>query len=209
MLINEGTISSFICTVFDGPKLIKILCSGQLHKHCGSNDINRCLDVPEVCVKDNLLYNVFYYISDKESLENNYTNAKCTLGILPTWSGPISLPLYNEMRRANLTENGVELVGIEMGLKDHLFDVYLIHDTIYMGAALGAVVGALWIYSGSLFVTLMNILAVFFPLVLSYFFYVFIFRLRFFPFMNLLTCVIMIAVGKFSLEIWPSQVNNW
>ena len=66
-----------------------------------------------------------------------------------------------------------------------------------MGIAAAVMVLLLWIYTASLFVTVMNLFAIFFSLVMSYFLYVFVFRLTFFPFMNLLTCVIMVAIGTF------------
>jgi hypothetical protein len=52
----------------------------------------------------------------------------------------------------------------------------------------------MWLYTGSLFVTIMTIIAITFSLGISYFMYTLVFELHFFPFMNLLASIV--AVGK-------------
>jgi hypothetical protein len=52
----------------------------------------------------------------------------------------------------------------------------------------------MWMYTGSLFVTIMTVFAITFSLGISYFMYTLVFELRFFPFMNLLASIV--AVGK-------------
>ncbi|XP_055351343.1 protein dispatched homolog 1-like isoform X2 [Paramacrobiotus metropolitanus] len=175
--------------------------AGQLHRHCWDGH-NLCPDVPDMCCRENWFYHVLHYITDDDARMSNFTRSQCSLMLLPVWSGQVALPLYKALHQHNLTVEGAGVVGIEMGLKDSYLDVRLWEDSVLMLLALGAVLIILWIYVASLFVTIMNALAVFFPILLSYSLYSFIFRLTFFPFMNLLTCVIMIAVGADALVIY-------
>ncbi|OQV19566.1 Protein dispatched-like protein 1 [Hypsibius exemplaris] len=189
--------------------------SGQLKADCSTSeddgktmqeDTITCPGVPTDCIKDSSIYHLLYFISDKESRETGYSSMKHTLAVLPVWSSPAALPLYRALQWGNFTrpddDGPIQVIGMEMGLGDRLFNTALLEDTLYVGVAAGVVVVVLWLYTGSLFVTLMNLMAIFFSLVVSYFLYVFVFRLTFFPFMNLLTCVIIVAIGADALVIF-------
>lgn len=64
---------------------------------------------------------------------------------------------------------------------------------IAMGAVF--VLGCMWVYTGSFFITIMTIIAIAFSLGVAYFIYTLIFELHFFPFMNLLASIV--AVGGY------------
>lgn len=85
-----------------------------------------------------------------------------------------------------------------LGLKNALFDESLVQDTwlIAMGALF--VLCCMWIYTGSLFITLMTIVAIGFSLGIAYFIYTLVFEMHFFPFMNLLASIV--AVGKYTFH---------
>lgn len=76
-----------------------------------------------------------------------------------------------------------------------MFEKYLIQDAALLMFGAMVVVISLWIYSQSLFITIMTALAIVFSLGISYFMYTLIFGLNFFPFMNLLASVV--AIGKY------------
>lgn len=80
------------------------------------------------------------------------------------------------------------------GLKDTLFDEYLLEDAVYLGVAGGLIVLAILAYTQSFFLTLTTTLSIVFSLSLAYFLYSIIFGIDFFPFMNILAAVI--AIGK-------------
>lgn len=84
-----------------------------------------------------------------------------------------------------------------IGLKNILFDESLVWDSwlIFLGAFF--VFLSMLIYTESFLVTFMTIIAIGLSLGLSYFFYTIIFGLHFFPFMNLLACVV--SVGELKL----------
>jgi len=80
------------------------------------------------------------------------------------------------------------------GLKRTLFNKCLVQDTWMIGAGGTFVLVCMWLYTGSLFVTIMTVIAIVFSLGISYFMYTLVFELNFFPFMNLLATVV--AIGK-------------
>ena len=63
-----------------------------------------------------------------------------------------------------------------------------------IGAGGTFILVCMWLYIGSLFVTIMTVVAIIFSLGISYFMYTLVFELNFFPFMNLLATVV--AIGK-------------
>lgn len=80
------------------------------------------------------------------------------------------------------------------GLKNTVFDECLLRDTWLMSLGSLFVLICMWLYTGSLFITLMTVIAIGFSLGISYFIYTLIFELHFFPFMNLLASIV--AIGK-------------
>lgn len=168
---------------------------GRLTEDCWFGERNNCPNAPDVCCRENLFHHIFTFVSDRESLGRNYTSSKYTLALLPVWSSLEALPLYKEMRAENLSTPNVKLLAIDMGLKDGLFETYFVEDALFMLIAAVMMIVILWIYTVSLFVTVMNVIAIFSSLIVAYFIYTFVLKIRFFPFMNLLTCVIMISIG--------------
>ncbi|KAH7948639.1 hypothetical protein HPB51_028432 [Rhipicephalus microplus] len=84
---------------------------------------------------------------------------------------------------------------MEMGLKHALFDEYLLHDTVYVALAGVTVLAAMWAYTQCFLVTAFTCMAVDFSLGTAYFLYTTVFRISFFPFMNVLTLTIAIGIG--------------
>ena len=81
------------------------------------------------------------------------------------------------------------------GLKDTLFDVYLLEDAAYLGVAGVFIFLAILAYSQSFFLTLVTILAIVFALGWAYAIYTFILGIEFFPFMNILAGIIAIGMS--------------
>jgi protein dispatched 1 len=89
----------------------------------------------------------------------------------------------------------VAIAAMDMGLKNALFDEYLLLDGWLVGLGGIFITLCMWMYTTSLFVTIMSIVAVLFSLGVTYFIYTIVFGFSFFPFMNLLA--IIVVVGKF------------
>lgn len=91
---------------------------------------------------------------------------------------------------------------MDLGLKNALFDECLISDGWLVLLSGLFVVVCMCVYTSSLFITFMTLVAIVFSLGVSYFIYVFIFRLTFFPFMNILGVIVI--MGK-RLDLLESQ----
>ena len=89
------------------------------------------------------------------------------------------------------------------GIKDALFNKYMMEDAIYLLLAGGLIALAILAYTRSIFLTLTTLTSILYTLSLAYFFYTFVFGVAFFPFMNVLATVI--AIGKFP-ELRPNSI---
>lgn len=79
-------------------------------------------------------------------------------------------------------------------MKNALFDEYLIGDGWLIALGGLFIIVSMWLYTSSILITLMTVVAIIFSLGIAYFIYTVIFNLEFFPFMNLLAVVVV--VGK-------------
>lgn len=77
--------------------------------------------------------------------------------------------------------------------KNELFNELLLADHWLIALGFVFVMVCMWIYTSSIFITIMTILAVLFSLGLAYFLYTFVLQITFFPFMNLLAVVVIIG----------------
>lgn len=98
---------------------------------------------------------------------------------------------------SNLKNDLVQVAAMDLGLKNTLFDACLLYDGWLVALGGLFVMICMWLYTSSMFLTLMTCIAVIFSLGLAYFIYILVFEMTFFPFMNLLAIVVII--GKFLL----------
>lgn len=84
---------------------------------------------------------------------------------------------------------------MDFGLKEALFNEYMVHDVLLLSFGAVMVCCLMWWYTASLFLTMMAIVSVVLSLAVAYFVYTFVFELDFFPFMNLLAAVIVVGIG--------------
>lgn len=114
---------------------------------------------------------------------------------LPLACSVATLPYYHNLENVQLDYDGISIVAMDFGIKNTLFDECLLRDTWLMGAGSLFVLLCMWLYTKSLFLTIMTIIASVFSLGISYFMYTLIFELKFFPFMNLLATIV--AIGEY------------
>lgn len=77
--------------------------------------------------------------------------------------------------------------------KNELFNELLLADHWLIALGFVFVIACMWIYTSSIFITIMTVVAVLFSLGVAYFWYVFVLQISFFPFMNLLAIVVIIG----------------
>jgi len=92
-------------------------------------------------------------------------------------------------------DNVTRVVAMDFGLKEALFNDYMVRDVLFLSAGAAIVFLLMWWYTASIFLTSMAILSVVLSLSVAYFIYTFVFELDFFPFMNLLAAVIVVGIG--------------
>lgn len=195
-------------------------CAPHYHSmklsHDCTTDALLCRGVPQECTEYNAVYNILHFLADADFLgprattrggdDNDgklngtslqrggvlsYTNV-----FLPIAQSVTAMPYFKELESDGaLYDNVTEVVAMELGLKHALFDEYLVHDTLYVALAGVAVLAVMWAYTQSFLVTLVTCLAVLFSLGTAYFLYTTVYRVPFFPFMNILTLTIAIGIG--------------
>lgn len=87
-------------------------------------------------------------------------------------------------------------------LKVVAYDSQLIADVWYIMLAVGLILGLMWGYSGSLFISIMGFSSVIFAIILSYWFYTVVFRLVFFPFLNIMTAIFVVGIGADDIFVY-------
>ncbi|KAH7964102.1 hypothetical protein HPB51_027659 [Rhipicephalus microplus] len=206
-------------TATDVQKVFKRLeaCAPHYHSmklsHDCASGARLCRGVPAECIEYNAVYTILHYLADVDFLaprQNDSSSAQSGQGrllwephlsytsvFLPLGQSTMAMAYFKDLEdfccKTSLSFV-VQVVGMELGLKHALFDEYLLHDTVYVALAGVTVLAAMWAYTQSFLVTAVTCMAVVFSLGTAYFLYTTVFRISFFPFMNVLTLTIAIAV---------------
>lgn len=117
-----------------------------------------------------------------------------------------ALPYYHQLEKKMPSNELVAIVAMDLGIKNALFDENLICDGRLVCGGIVFVLLCIWLYTNSFFITVMTVVANVFALGIAYFIYTFLFELPYFPFMNLLTVIVL--VGKSSRPRKPFRNRN-
>lgn len=192
----------------------KFYYSLQLHSDCYKDGrlSSSCRRIPLDCVKHNAVYNMLYFLSDFWFLNPKFPgteNSSLTYAVsfLPMACSSAALPYFEGLHRGDFSDGVTQVVAMELGLKNVLFDQYLVNDTVFVGLAAGVILIFMWMYTSSFFITVMTLVAIAFSLGIAYFLYTLIFKIKFFPFMNLLTSVIIVGeyIGGESQSLFKTR----
>ncbi len=134
----------------------------------------------------------------------NATHLTYVMSFLPVARSSATLDYFHALKTEDPRRSGsgsspigdgrTEVVAMDLGLKETLFNQYLLEDALYLLLALLLIAITILLYSQSIFLTVSTLLGIVYALAFAYFTYTFIFGIRFFPFMNVLAAVI--AIGK-------------
>lgn len=131
----------------------------------------------------------------------NRTHLRYVMSFLPVARSSATLDYFHALDTDNqgglIGDDRTEIVAMDLGLKDTLFNEYLMEDAIYLVLALTLISVAILAYTQSLFITIATLLAISYALALAYFIYTFVCGIKFFPFMNVLAAVIAIGESNF------------
>lgn len=175
----------------------------------GRVDGGDCSDVPEMCTRHNAVYHIFHYLTDAEFLVDGNHQLRYAAVFLPTARSTALLPYFHWLDGLwPLADNWTVTVAMDFGLKETLFNEYMVRDVLFLSVGGVLVCTLMWWYTTSVFLTFMAILSVVLSLAVAYFVYTFVFELDFFPFMNLLAAVIVVGIGADDVFVYI-QVDSF
>ncbi|XP_034824885.1 protein dispatched [Maniola hyperantus] len=174
-------------------------CAGYFHNFTlmASCELDRCR-VPKYCSQYDAVYNLLFYIIDSDAFSPpkfSETFVKDVMIFLPLPTSSTALSYYLKLQYSNMSYDTLTIPAMDFGLKNALFDLWIIKDTWLIGLGGIFVFVCVWVYTKSLLLTLLLFTAITYSLGVAYFFYVYVFNLDFFPFMNLLVVVVVIGIG--------------
>ncbi|CEF63755.1 Protein dispatched [Strongyloides ratti] len=173
----------------------------QLKEETSECFVNKSNSVCRTVVASQL--NNYMIENNYENILNNQDDYKLKIAtIIPIFIGnPKDYYYFSEELLNNLKEifngnNGIQLMGVNMLSKDYYFQIYLFND-MYLGIlSFFLVVLMIWLYTGSIIFTFVVLLDLIFSLSIAFFIYVEIFKITFFPFINILVVILIAAVGS-------------
>eukprot|EP00794_Sanderia_malayensis_P010165 gene10165-11205_t len=172
-------------------------------RNCVKNSVS-CYSLPAPCNSSsvaNVVYNVFYYLTDAEFAQNpDFLKLALVSDNLksPYDSETLYKNIYNSHLKdlSKATEGSVKVVAFDFfDLKYQTFNTQLFVEASLLSVAMVFVLIFIIIYSGSIFTGLMTFLCIIMAAIMGYFFYGIVFRLSFFPFLNILTLVFLVGIG--------------
>ena len=160
---------------------------------------SQCNEIPMQCKIHNAVYQILHFLTDIEFMQvySSVTNTNLTnaMTLIPIAAGSASLELYRSFEHVTLQDDHTKVVAINFGIKHAMFDFYLTQDTLWFVIAVAVIFVLVWLYTTSVFLTIMTVVAMFVAVEISYFVYTMVFKIKFFPFMNLLTIILLIGIG--------------
>ena len=189
-----------------------VLNTKSLLQRCAPHYINHTMcanppcettEVPTECLRFGAVYHIFHFLAPVDFALNLILDSNADLRTA-VHIAPILLGYRNE----NLTQmyldrfHGRQFVDKQITLKavdfqnrEDLFEIFLPGDSLYLCLGLLSVFVIVWLYTGSLLVTSATCLTVTLSLSMSYFCYFVVFKRDFFPFVNVVSVILVIGVG--------------
>ncbi|KAL9981001.1 hypothetical protein ACROYT_G009653, partial [Oculina patagonica] len=160
-----------------------------------------CNNVPAKCTKFNAVYNIFHYFVDNEMRTSNDMFLKYTVS-LPVLSPDVYSDLvYDDLYNGQLEKgiqgrDGVEFASFRFsGFRYDHFSEKLLAEVIFPALAMIVVFFIMWFFLGSFILTFCGLFTIIYAFGLSYFLYTTVFKLDFFPFLNVITLVFLVGIG--------------
>ena len=196
--INDIDVTEFRAT------LRQCQNANLLDKICYEN----CTEFQMTCSQLDAYSLVIKYLADSKFVDQTSKQLTYALAIL-------DVSLYNDpdyyddhMENQELFNTRVKITGIDTGSRIDLFKKYLIQDMIYFILAMGLILLVMFLYTFSVVITFATLLNVIFSIGITYFLYHVVFRISYFPFLNLLTGLILIAVSSDDVFVFVDIWNH-
>ncbi|KAH1171621.1 protein dispatched homolog 2 [Mauremys mutica] len=177
-----------------------ILIPSCIGPRTGREKHSQCAKVPEKCTRFSGIYQLLHFLVDRDflslqTMEYQVPSLKYSLLFLPTKKGASMMEIYlDNLESWDLFDNYTLITGMDLGLKQKLFQHYLLLDTMYPVLAILAIFLSMTFYLRSIFITSMVLMIVVSSLMISFFLYKVAFRFTYFPFVNLTAVVILSSI---------------
>ena len=179
--------------------------SDKLKLNASATQAQRAI-VPDSCYQANFVYNVMHYFADVGFYDKSH-DLKYTIVYIHHAKGrravyqSVDRTFYEDHLESQQTvDNGiVQLVTVGFQTHDFikyvLFEKYLFHDLIYFGLAGLLIALFTLIYLLSFTLVIGMLINIFLSFGFAYFLYYYVGQMAFFPFINLLALLVLIAIG--------------
>ncbi|XP_053701893.1 protein dispatched homolog 2 isoform X2 [Synchiropus splendidus] len=158
-----------------------------------------CSSVPSRCKQSQTVFQILHFLVDKDFLspqtvEYQIPTLKYSLLFLPVEKGAHMMETYmKSLDGKSLTYKNTTITGIDFGIKQTLFKYYLARDSVYPVLTIICLLLTMALYLQSLFLVVLCMIATTGSLLMSYFLYKVVFRLTFFPLVNLSAAIILLG----------------
>ncbi len=161
-----------------------------------------CPTVPSQCYQFGAVFKILNYMTDvgfygKDTKGNGQPKLTYSMMIFDNYVDDVLDYYRNDLEGKNLKSDLVKIVAVynNIEVKFDLFSDYLMKDLRFFALAMGLILVILMFYLLSISLMIATIINVGLSFTTSYFIYNVILGIEFFPFMNLLGGLILIAVG--------------
>ena len=169
-----------------------------LKEDCDPQASSNCEGVSVNCTEYNAVYNIFQYLTDIEMSPSNDMFLKYTAA-LP--AGLTDDTIYDDLYNAQLKDGVPERGGVKLAsfkfsdYKLDLFRIRILSEVIFPALAMIFVFLIMWFFLGSFILTFCGLFCIIYAMGLPYFLYTMVFKLDFFPFLNVTTLVFLVGIG--------------
>lgn len=174
-----------------------------------------CQTLPLQCVRYNAIYNILYYLTDKNFFGPTGEKLEYTTVLSPAGKDKsFRKQIYEKyIKKGQVSDGDVKLVGTEFYfLKFDTFNKMLMADIIYPSMAMMIILLIMWFYTESILLTCLLVLSVISALIIAYFLYMIVFALKFFPFLNITTLIFLVGIGADDAfvftDVWRQSKQN-
>ncbi|XP_072020226.1 protein dispatched homolog 1-like [Amphiura filiformis] len=182
---------------------------GLLTDSCDDMKSNCQSQVPDECLSNNTVVSVFHYLTPTsfvKAVRDNTSRLESTMMFLNINESERHSLYMNVFEDKTVSDGITKVDAVQFFMKFDLFRQYLNSDTKYIASGVAVAVVIIMWYTGSLFITAMTILNIGMSFTVAYFLYKVVFQLSFFPFVNILTLVLLIGIGADDtfvfMDIW-------
>lgn len=169
--------------------------TNELNTNCQKSS-ESCAKAPSSCYNyDNAIYTSLHFLVNHDFFSSDQSKSlKVSSIFLPLARSTKLIEYYSDLLSKSLIFDDVKVVALSLGdIKQSFFEKHLIQDGIYVFSALFFVFFILWLYTSSFIITIVTILTICSAFEIAYFFYVMVYGMPFFPFINILSVIILIG----------------